>query len=680
MTNIQPSNRPEQHIPQRFSIAALNHDRFMKYWRLYIFYNFVASCREATGGFVLFVVLQAFLGEAWQPLESESLSAIAAYTAIYVVAFVIVQYAIGRRALKHHLTPFLPRAYFRRHVNADDHLTSQMISREDRVSAFRRLGRTRAAMALLAAPFYAAWMLTVYVLEIEDHIVDNALYVPWSSATLVMVVMVVVSVFFTRLYFLRLCQLDFVPLLSLEWGSKSTGSVLSDEDHVHYQKAIANRKLLLGSHDGLLHSFTVWLTRRFLWQLTRLLAVIGLTRIFVPKRKEASDGMGAIGIREAYAMREALAALLVVAIFFFAVTSGSANFGLGVDVHPVPVSITMALLVLSLFLPSVLRMIAQISGRDISDPYERVTAEAFGLITQKVADDEYYSHEGKFDEKTGLVRYASLFRGTVDYIRRVVYSRAGISTADERMMEFSIILVDIDNFKVFNSLFGYLVADSVLYGTARILTEAAARNNGFAGRYGGEEFCVVLPDLGLDSAIKIAERICTEVQARVAIDRDMAGSISVADVMCSDPPRELCRVEPIDPREQDTEEVFPHLERARTLVDGLDGVLESSRASTLHVGLEHSKEGPIRRLVTPMAGKVWSTTVSVGVVSASDMVRILGDEISEGVALDADYVQIFRRLFSIANRRLDDAKEKGRNRVVPEAREESTHRRYARTA
>lgn len=70
----------------------------------------------------------------------------------------------------------------------------------------------------------------------------------------------------------------------------------------------------------------------------------------------------------------------------------------------------------------------------------------------------------------------------------------------------SMIMTDIDLFKDFNTAFGHLCGDRVIHTAARVLTEHL-RPSEMAARYGGDEFVVLLPDVDLEQARKVAERI-----------------------------------------------------------------------------------------------------------------------------------------------------------------------------
>lgn len=74
----------------------------------------------------------------------------------------------------------------------------------------------------------------------------------------------------------------------------------------------------------------------------------------------------------------------------------------------------------------------------------------------------------------------------------------------------SFMMIDIDNFKMYNDLNGHQAGDQALELTAQAL-KSALRSADVAARYGGEEFCILLPQTSLDEANVIAERIRNRV-------------------------------------------------------------------------------------------------------------------------------------------------------------------------
>jgi len=67
------------------------------------------------------------------------------------------------------------------------------------------------------------------------------------------------------------------------------------------------------------------------------------------------------------------------------------------------------------------------------------------------------------------------------------------------------IMIDIDHFKEFNDTYGHLLGDRILVEVARIL-KGNLRINDQIGRYGGEEFALMMPETDLSGALVVAER------------------------------------------------------------------------------------------------------------------------------------------------------------------------------
>ena len=78
----------------------------------------------------------------------------------------------------------------------------------------------------------------------------------------------------------------------------------------------------------------------------------------------------------------------------------------------------------------------------------------------------------------------------------------------------SIIFFDIDNFKQFNDDYGHLAGDKVLKSVANELNQSI-RGFDTLGRYGGEEFLIILPNTNLDKALRAAERARQSIETLV---------------------------------------------------------------------------------------------------------------------------------------------------------------------
>ena len=84
---------------------------------------------------------------------------------------------------------------------------------------------------------------------------------------------------------------------------------------------------------------------------------------------------------------------------------------------------------------------------------------------------------------------------------------------------FSLIILDIDNFKKINDTYGHDKGDEILKKVSNII-KRSIRNSDLAFRYGGEEFVILLPETKLKEAISIAERIKENTSQNIKIDEN----------------------------------------------------------------------------------------------------------------------------------------------------------------
>lgn len=76
----------------------------------------------------------------------------------------------------------------------------------------------------------------------------------------------------------------------------------------------------------------------------------------------------------------------------------------------------------------------------------------------------------------------------------------------------SLLMIDVDHFKLYNDLYGHPRGDRVLARVASAMKAALRRPSDFIARYGGEEFAVILPDTSPQGALMVAERLREAVQ------------------------------------------------------------------------------------------------------------------------------------------------------------------------
>jgi diguanylate cyclase (GGDEF)-like protein len=138
------------------------------------------------------------------------------------------------------------------------------------------------------------------------------------------------------------------------------------------------------------------------------------------------------------------------------------------------------------------------------------------LLVRRFLVHETLVAQARTDSKTGLLNVSTWEREAESEVSRALRTRSPLSIA----------LLDIDHFKAVNDTYGHLVGDKVL----RALTDALSsqlRDYDRAGRFGGEEFVVLLPQTTERDAHRIAERLRAHVaELRVPVeDRDDSGVV-----------------------------------------------------------------------------------------------------------------------------------------------------------
>ena len=106
------------------------------------------------------------------------------------------------------------------------------------------------------------------------------------------------------------------------------------------------------------------------------------------------------------------------------------------------------------------------------------------------------------DPMTGLLNRRS-FQNKIDSI----YKSAQFGNG-----HFSLIIVDLDHFKLINDTYGHPSGDAAIKSCAAVLTERIQRDGDLVARIGGEEFAVVLGNAQLDGAIKVAEMLRAKLE------------------------------------------------------------------------------------------------------------------------------------------------------------------------
>jgi diguanylate cyclase (GGDEF)-like protein len=133
-------------------------------------------------------------------------------------------------------------------------------------------------------------------------------------------------------------------------------------------------------------------------------------------------------------------------------------------------------------------------------PITIVFALPFVTLLQRSSRHAQLVDASRIDEKTGLLNATTWRRESSAELARSLRTGSGLAVA----------LIDIDHFKVVNDTYGHLAGDEVLRAISRLL-QLLVREYDLVGRFGGEEFALLLPQTDEMGARNIAERIRAQI-------------------------------------------------------------------------------------------------------------------------------------------------------------------------
>ncbi|MFP4564550.1 MAG: diguanylate cyclase [Spirochaetia bacterium] len=164
-------------------------------------------------------------------------------------------------------------------------------------------------------------------------------------------------------------------------------------------------------------------------------------------------------------------------------------------------------------------------ARDFNERLERLVEDRTKQLSK--------ANEALEKERSRLLEVSITDSLTGLYNRRYTEEMLGRITAESRRYgtPLSVVLFDLDNFKNINDLRGHQLGDRVLKGVGEIFREIS-RDSDIAGRYGGEEFLLILPRTEWGRAVQVAERIRREITERlrpVEIEVTISGGVAELD-------------------------------------------------------------------------------------------------------------------------------------------------------
>ncbi len=227
-------------------------------------------------------------------------------------------------------------------------------------------------------------------------------------------------------------------------------------------------------------------------------------------------------------------------------------------------------------LPNALIVLAAYSRLNRLDAHSLATIAEIQSIIKLVIDNYQLYRSSTIDKLTGAYlrkQFEKIFSQNIEKCRRMNEPLA-------------ILMLDIDHFKAVNDAYGHRKGDEVLANVASIIGNSI-RNEDALGRYGGEEFVVLLPTASRVKAFEIAERIRHNISQARFIDGEKGITIS-------------CGIA-----------VFPQMgERQIELLEKADKALYASKRSgrnktTVYAGERMAQEKPLH----PLAGILTGSTL-----------------------------------------------------------------------
>ncbi len=128
----------------------------------------------------------------------------------------------------------------------------------------------------------------------------------------------------------------------------------------------------------------------------------------------------------------------------------------------------------------------------------------FTSLVSSVVEHAYSDMVARFEAKTDSLTGVGNHRFFHETLERE------IARANRRNSSFSLVLLDIDNFKIINDTYGHQVGDAVIIDLTRRLS-SSIRCADILARYGGEEFCLILPEGEEQGSQILVERICQKI-------------------------------------------------------------------------------------------------------------------------------------------------------------------------
>lgn len=162
-------------------------------------------------------------------------------------------------------------------------------------------------------------------------------------------------------------------------------------------------------------------------------------------------------------------------------------------------------------------IVATVSYFAFVRPKDRQVRKVMAALEEARRDAEDLA---RFDALTGVLSRRAL----------VEVRDAEVARAKRYGSALTCLMLDLDHFKTINDTYGHQCGDKVLRRIARVISEQC-RTSDHVGRYGGEEFLIILPETPIDAATVLAERVRLKIAETTLdeIEEHITVSIGVAE-------------------------------------------------------------------------------------------------------------------------------------------------------
>lgn len=173
----------------------------------------------------------------------------------------------------------------------------------------------------------------------------------------------------------------------------------------------------------------------------------------------------------------------------------------------------------------------------LPDPIElvaRIRSHAKNYIMQTERDAAFFAlreMKKQLEKSNRKLQAISMQDGLTGISNRRNFDEtieAEIQTAGQTQAPLSLVMIDIDHFKLYNDCYGHQGGDDCLIKVAKAIAHECTKQEDLASRYGGEEFVILLPKTDENEALVVAERIRKTVESLCIEHKDSSTSKCVS--------------------------------------------------------------------------------------------------------------------------------------------------------